>query len=158
MINGIIQTISFNAFRVKLANFVMMKKLLIFLMFFTVLSCKKDEGTIIWRVWYAVQLPPDHDLKITYNSDKYFDSGIRDTVYVHDSSYVQYLDGFWIGQHLQDDKEDGYYINVQIDSLTPYDGRLGVFVYANDTSLIDSVLYPYGTKEITLKGEIPLYF
>ena len=117
----------------------MMKKLLIFLMFFAVLSCKEDEGTIIWRVWYAVQLPPDHDLKITYNSDKYFDSGVRDTVFVHDSSYVQYLDGFWIGQRLQDDKKNGYYINVQIDSLTPYDGHLGVFVYANDTTLLDSV-------------------
>ena len=35
---------------------------------------------------------------------------------------------------------------------------LGVFVYANDTSLLDSVLYQYGTKEITLQGDIPLNF
>ena len=135
-----------------------MKKLLILLVVITLWGCTKNEGTVLWRVWYAVQLPPNHDLKITYNSDKYFDSGVHDTVYVHDSSYVQQLDGFWIGQHLQSNKDDGYYINVQIDSLTPYDGHLGVFVYANDTSLIDSVLYPYGTKEITLQGDIPLNF
>ena len=136
----------------------MMKKLLVLLTVITLLGCTKNDGTVIWRVWYAVQLPPNHDLKVTYNSDKYFDSGVRDTVFIHDSSYVQELDGFWIGQHLQKDKVDGYYINVQIDSLTPYDGHLGVFVYANDTSLIDSVLYPYGTKEITLQGDIPLNF
>lgn len=136
----------------------MMKKLLVLLTALTILGCTKNDGTVLWRVWYAVQLPPNHDLKITYNSDKYFDSGVRDTVFIHDSSYVQELDGFWIGQHLQDKKDDGYYINVQIDSLTPYDGHLGVFVYANDTSLIDSVLYPYGTKEITLQGDIPLNF
>jgi hypothetical protein len=123
-----------------------------------VFGCEKNEGTTLWRLWYAVQLPPNYDLKVTYNSDKYFDSDERDTVYIHDSSYVQYLDGFWIGQHLQDQKNDGYYVNVQIDSLTPYDGRLGVFVYANDTSLLDSVFYPYGTSQITLEGEIPENF
>ena len=121
-------------------------------------GCEKNEGTTLWRVWYAVQLPPNYDLKVTYNSDKYFDADERDTVYVHDSSYVQYLDGFWIGQQLQDHKNDGYYINVQIDSLTPYEGKLGVFVYANDTSLLDSILYPYGTNNLTLEGEIPANF
>ncbi len=135
-----------------------MKKLIGFLFIIALLGCQKDDGRIIWRVWYAVQLPPDHDLKITYNSDKFFDSGVYDTIVVHDSDYVQQLDGFWIGQRLQDDKENGYFINVQIDSLTPYDGRLGVFVYANDTSLLDSVYYPYGTESISLEGDIPENF
>ena len=135
-----------------------MKKTLFLLLAITLLGCEKNEGTDLWRIWYAVQLPPNYDLKITYNSDKYFDAGSRDTIYVHDSSYVQYLDGFWIGQHLQDHKDDQYYINVQIDSLTPYEGHLGVFVYANDTSLLDSILYPYGKNEITLQGDIPLNF
>ena len=135
-----------------------MKKLLFLFLAFIVYGCAENEGTVLWRVWYAVQLPPDYDLKVTYNSDKYFDSGYRDTVFVHDTSYVQYLEGFWIGQHLQSNKNDGYYINVQIDSLTPYEGYLGVYVYANDTSLLDSVLYPYGTDEIILQGDIPLNF
>ena len=135
-----------------------MKKTLFLLLAITLLGCEKNEGTDLWRIWYAVQLPPNYDLKITYNSDKYFDAGSRETIYVHDSSYVQYLDGFWIGQHLQDHKDDQYYINVQIDSLTPYEGHLGVFVYANDTSLLDSILYPYGKNEITLQGDIPLNF
>ena len=135
-----------------------MKKLLFLSVLVAFVSCNKNEGANLWRVWYAVQVPPNYDLKITYNSDKYFDSGIRDTVYVHDSSYVQQLDGFWIGQRLQEDKENGYYINIQIDSLTPYEGNLGVFVYANDTNLIDSILFPYGRKEITLKGNIPVNF
>tara|TARA_Y100000589_G_scaffold227245_1_gene214725 strand:+ start:374 stop:781 length:408 start_codon:yes stop_codon:yes gene_type:complete len=135
-----------------------MKKTLFLLFLITMFGCEENEGSDIWRVWYAVQLPPIYDLKITYNSDKYFDSNQRDTIFVHDTSYVQFLDGFWVGQHLQDHKDDGYYINVKIDSLIPYEGHLGVFVYVNDTSLIDSVLYTYGTKEITLQGDIPLNF
>ena len=147
-----------DCFQSILVNLGTMKKTLFILLIIIVFGCEKNEGTTLWRLWYAVQLPPNYDLKVTYNSDKYFDSDERDTVYVHDSSYVQYLDGFWIGQHLQDHKNDGYYVNVQIDSLTPYDGRLGVFVYANDTSLLDSVFYPYGTSQITLEGEIPENF
>lgn len=135
-----------------------MKKLLFLVFTLIVLGCTNNNGTVLWRVWYAVQVPPNYDLKITYNSDKFFDSGVHDTIYVHDSSYVQQLDGFWIGQRLQENKEHGYYINIKIDSLTPYDGHLGVFVYANDTSLLDSVLYPYGRKEITLQGDIPINF
>ena len=141
-----------------MANLEVMKKLLVLLIIFTFFGCTKNDGSVLWRVWYAVQLTPNYDLKVTYNSDKYFDSGVRDTVFIHDSSYVQQLDGFWIGQHLQDKKDNGYYINVKIDSLNSYDGHLGVYVYANDTSLIDSFLYPYGTKEITLQGKIPLNF
>ena len=141
-----------------MVNLESMKKTFFLLFLITVFGCEENEGSDLWRVWYAVQLPPTHDLKITYNSDKYFDSNQRDTIFIHDTSYVQYLDGFWVGQHLQDHRDDGYYINVQIDSLTPYDGHLGVFVYVNDTSLIDSVLYPYGTNEITLQGDLPLNF
>ncbi len=147
-----------DCFQSILVNLGIMKKTLFILLIIIVFGCEKNEGTNLWRLWYAVQLPPNYDLKVTYNSDKYFDSDERDTVYVNDSSYVQYLDGFWIGQHLQDHKNDGYYVNVQIDSLTPYDGKLGVFVYANDTSLLDSVFYPYGTSQITLEGAIPENF
>ena len=123
-----------------------------------VTSCNNSEGTNLWRIWYAVQVTPHYDLKIMYNSDKYFDSLLRDTILVHDSSYVQQLEGFWIGQRLQEDRDRGYYINIQVDSLTPYEGKLGVFIYANDTNLLDSFLYPYGTKEIILQGDIPLNF
>ena len=135
-----------------------MKKSLILLTVIIVLGCSKNEGTPIWRIWYAVQVTPNYDLSITYNSDKYFDSGKRDSVFVNDTSYSQQLAGFWVGQRLQDNKDDGYYINVQLNQLDQYEGRLGVFVYVNDTNLIDSVLYPYGTSEITLQGEIPITF
>ncbi|MFT4900212.1 MAG: hypothetical protein ACI9U0_002013 [Flavobacteriales bacterium] len=135
-----------------------MKKILILLLVIVVLGCSKNEGTPIWRIWYAVQVTPNYDLSITYNSDKYFDSGKRDSVFVNDTSYSQQLDGFWVGQRLQDNKDDGYYINVQLNELDEYEGYLGVFVYVNDTNLIDSVLYPYGTSEITLQGEIPVIF
>ena len=135
-----------------------MKKILILLLVIVVLGCSKNEGTPIWRIWYAVQVTPNYDLSITYNSDKYFDSGKRDSVFVNDTSYSQQLDGFWVGQRLQDNKDDGYYINVQLNELDEYEGYLGVFAYVNDTNLIDSVLYPYGTSEITLQGEIPVIF
>lgn len=135
-----------------------MKQFLLLAAALVLLGCSDDEGTPIWRVWYAVQVTPDYDLKINYNSDKYFDSGERDTIVVHDSSYVQSLSGFWVGQRLQENKNDDYFINVQVDSLTPFTGKLGVFVYVNDTSLIDSVFYDYGTKEIQLEGAIPQFF
>ena len=135
-----------------------MKKILILLLVIVVLGCSKNEGTPIWRIWYAVQVTPNYDLSITYNSDKYFDSGKRDSVFVNDTSYSEQLDGFWVGQRLQDNKDDGYYINVQLNELDEYEGHLGVFTYVNDTNLIDSVLYPYGTSEITLQGEIPVIF
>ena len=135
-----------------------MKKILILLLAIVVLGCSKNEGTPIWRIWYAVQVTPNYDLSITYNSDKYFDSGKRDSVFVNDSSYSEQLEGFWVGQRLQENKDEGYYINVQLNELDEYEGHLGVFIYVNDTNLIDSVLYPYGTSEITLQGEIPVIF
>lgn len=135
-----------------------MKQFFIGLTVLFLLGCSDDDGTPIWRVWYAVQVTPDYDLKINYNSDKFFDSGIRDTILVHDSSYVQSLSGFWVGQRLQDTKDDDYFINVQIDSLTPFTGKLGVFVYVNDTNLIDSVFYNYGTTNVELQGAIPQFF
>ena len=141
-----------------MVNLEIMRNLSFLIVLIGIASCNNNEGTLLWRVWYAVQVPPNYDFKITYNSDKYFDSGTRDTVFVHDSSYVQQLEGFWIGQRLQENKEEGYYVDIQVDSLTPYDGELGVFVYANDTNLLDSFLYPYGTKEIRLQGDIPLNF
>ena len=62
-----------------------MKKLLFLVLTLTLLGCTNNNGTVLWRVWYAVQVPPNYDLKITYNSDKFFDSGMHDTIYVHDS-------------------------------------------------------------------------
>jgi hypothetical protein len=135
-----------------------MKKILILLLTIVFLGCSKNEGTPIWRIWYAVQVTPNYDLSIIYNSDNYFDSGKRDSVFVNDTSYNQQLDGFWVGQRLQTNKDDGYYINVQINELDEYEGHLGVFVYVNDTNLIDSVLYSHGTSEITIQGEIPVIF
>lgn len=135
-----------------------MKKILILLLPIVFLGCSKNEGTPIWRIWYAVQVTPNYDLSIIYNSDNYFDSGKRDSVFVNDTSYNQQLDGFWVGQRLQTNKDDGYYINVQINELDEYEGHLGVFVYVNDTNLIDSVLYSHGTSEITIQGEIPVIF
>lgn len=136
-----------------------MKKLVLSLIVFIALNgCQSSEGTPIWRVWYAVQLPPDYDVDILYHSDKYFDTGILDTVHVYDSTYVQQLNGFWVGQHLQSDKSDNYYIKAIFNELTPYEGRLGVFVYVNDTNLIDSLYFPFGTESIELTGEIPKVF
>ena len=135
-----------------------MKKLLFLLSLIFLLACAKDEGTPIWRVWYAVEVTPNYDIDVSYFSDKYHANGILETINVHDSSYVQQLDGFWVGQHLQDNKESGYYINVKINALNLYDGKLGVYVYVNDTSLIDSAFFPVGITDITLQGDIPKLF
>jgi hypothetical protein len=135
-----------------------MKKLLCLLSLILFLGCAKDEGTPIWRVWYAVELTPNYDIDIQYYSDKYHATGILETINVHDSSYVQQLDGFWVGQHFQNDKETGYFIDLNIKGINSYNGKLGVYVYANDTSLIDSAFFPFGTTNITLQGDIPKLF
>tara|TARA_X000000368_G_C22866954_1_gene639108 strand:- start:257 stop:667 length:411 start_codon:yes stop_codon:yes gene_type:complete len=135
-----------------------MKKALFYLFFVFILSCTEDKGTPIWRVWYAVELTPNYDVDISYFSDKYHATGVLESINIHDSSYVQQLDGFWIGQHFQDSKETGYYIDINIKALNSYNGKLGVYVYANDTSLLDSAFFPFGTTNITLQGEIPKLF
>tara|TARA_B100000795_G_scaffold105368_2_gene77745 strand:- start:2552 stop:2968 length:417 start_codon:yes stop_codon:yes gene_type:complete len=137
-----------------------MKKVLVFLSLILILffGCAEDTGTPIWRVWYAVEVTPNYDLDIRYFSDKYHDTKILETINIQDSSYVQQLDGFWVGQHFQSDKETGYFIDVDIKGINQYNGRLSVFVYANDTSLLDSISYPFGTTNITLQGNIPKTF
>jgi hypothetical protein len=137
-----------------------MKKVLVFLSLILILffGCTEDIGTPIWRVWYAVEVTPNHDLDIRYFSDKYHDTKILETINIKDSSYVQQLDGFWVGQHFQSDKEIGYFIDIDIKGINQYNGRLSVFVYANDTSLLDSISYPFGTTNITLQGNIPKTF
>lgn len=135
-----------------------MKKLVAFLLLFTAFGCSEDEGTPIWRIWYAVQVIPNFDLDIEYYSDKYHDTGVLETFNVHDSSYVQELDGFWVGQHLQNDRETGYYININVKGINAYNGNLNVLVYANDTNLIDSTSFPFGTSSVTLQGAIPKNF
>lgn len=135
-----------------------MKKLGLILLVVTFLGCSEDEGRSIWRVWYAVQVTPNYDIDITYNSDKFFATGQYDTINITQDTYEQQLDGFWIGQRLQKDKKDDYFINVKVNSSDAFTGKIGVYVYVNDTSLIDSVLYPYGTDEVTLMGTIPKNF
>lgn len=135
-----------------------MKKVLFLLCLVSILGCQEDEGTPIWRIWYAVQVTPNYDMDIQYFSDQYHDTGVLNTIHVHDSSYNQQLDGYWVGQHLQNDKSTGYYINVDMKAMNSFSGQLGVFIYANDTNLIDSTFYSFGTTNITLQGDIPKTF
>lgn len=135
-----------------------MKKVLFLFLSILLFGCAEDEGTPIWRIWYAVQVTPNYDLDIQYFSDKYHDTGKLEKQSVHDSSYVQQLAGYWVGQHLQSDRESGYYINVDIKGLNEFQGKLGVFVYVNDTNLIDSVFYSFGETKVVLQGDIPKVF
>lgn len=128
-------------------------------LFVTVISfsgCKEETGTPLTKVWYAIQLTPDYDFQVSYFSDKYFDTGVLDTFYINDSSHTPTgNNNLWVAERITNDKSEGYFIRADFNEWTPFEGRLGLFVYANDTNLLDSVYFDYETESIELSGEIP---
>jgi hypothetical protein len=119
-------------------------------------SCKEETGTPITRVWYAIQVTPDYDFDVVYFSDKYFDTGTLDTIHINDSTHTpQGNNNLWIAERLTTDKSEGYFIKARFNEWTPYEGKLGMFVYANDTNLLDSVFFDFETREVELSGSIP---
>ena len=119
-------------------------------------SCKEETGTPITKIWYAIQVTPDYDFDVVYFSDKYFDTGDLDTLHINDSTHTpQGNNNLWIAERLTNDKSEGYFIRAQFNEWTPYEGKLGMFVYANDTNLLDSVFFDYETREVQLSGDIP---
>lgn len=125
----------------------------------TVISCKKqDTGTVISKVWYAVELSDKYDLEIVYYSDKYFDTGILDTIKITDSTYTS-TTGFWKAERFQTDREGGYYFWMKVNSVPVEMDSLNIFIFANDSSMLDSTMYfNKQNSVIELQGEIPKIF
>lgn len=136
-----------------------MIKNLFFIVLFITSSCQKEEsGTVISKVWYAVELGDKYDLEIVYYSDKYFDTGQLDTINITDSTYAS-TKGFWKAERFQTDREGGYYFWMKVNSSLVEMDSLNIFIFANDSSMLDSTMY--FNKEnsmIELQGEIPKIF
>ena len=133
-----------------------MKFIISSLLLFLVFSCQKeDSGSVISKIWYAVELGDNYDLEIVYYSDKYFDTGKLETIEVNSTTYSSNT-GFWKVERFQTDRVGGYYFSMKVNSLADSIEQRKIYIFANDSSLLDSAVYlnqPDFTIEI--QGEIP---
>lgn len=122
-------------------------------------SCNDDEeGTPLSSLKYRLYLPESYDINIQYYSDQYFASKELKSFNLNSVSYTPPNEGYWEGKHLQNDKETGYYINVNFNQLASFSGDLKLYIYANDSIVIDSVSYNASSSAILLEGQIPVTF
>ena len=136
----------------------MIKKHVLYFIFLLLFACTDDSGTPISSIKYQLALPSTYNFEIKYFSDKYFDTKTLNSFNISDSTYTPNIAGFWEGKRIQNDKGNGYFINVKINQSNPFEGELKLYVYVNDTVLIDSASYTKESTEINLEGEIPKSF
>ena len=136
----------------------MLKKHALYFIFLLLFACTDDSGTPISNLKYQLALPSTYNFEIKYYSDKYFDTKTLNSFTISDSTYTPSTEGFWEGKRIQSDKVNGYFINVKINQSNPFEGELKLYVYVNDTVLIDSASYTKESTEINLEGEIPKSF
>ncbi len=140
------------------------------LLSFTI-SCEKNTGTDIYKVWYLLEVPAKFDVKINYNSDKYAAMGTMDTIHYTDTTYSPYTASLsensskikvWVGNHAQRNHSLPYFIEAQFSSYTQFDNTAGkkyvMMVFANDTTLLDSIQFTPTFGKVKLSGDIPKNF
>ncbi len=143
----------------------------VFLLFTLSSSCEKNEGSFIYKVWYLLEVPAKFDANITYYSDKYAATGKLETIHITDTTYSPFQAtlsensgkiNVWVASHLQSDRKLPYYIEAQFNDSTKFvtagNKKYVLMVFANDTSLIDSVQFTPTFNKLTLTGNIPLEF
>ncbi|MCX6180916.1 MAG: hypothetical protein NT150_03165 [Bacteroidetes bacterium] len=131
-------------------------------------SCEKNEGSSIYKVWYLLELPKKFDANITYYSDKYAATGKLETIHITDTTYSPFQAtlsenagkiNVWFASHLQKDRSLPYSIEAQFNDSTKFDftgnKKYVMMVFANDTTLIDSVQFKPTFNKIKLEGKIP---
>ncbi len=137
----------------------MLKKITFYTLLLLLIACNKDDSdTPISNIKYRLYLPENYNMDIQYYSDKYFDKGTLETFTIDNDSYTPPIEGIWEGKRLQKDKETGYFIQVNINQVNSFSDELKLFVYVNDSIVIDSAIYTNTSKEIKLEGEIPKIF
>jgi hypothetical protein len=113
---------------------------------FTLAACKKDEFVPV-KVLYAARAADSSLLRITYNSDYYYDSGIRKPVEFRSEG------GYWLASHIAYGPED-YYIKVEyLDSIGP-ETDFRVYVVFNDTLFVDSSVTAHSLPVVELSGPV----
>ncbi|GEM_PF-3430428 len=109
-------------------------------------SCKKDEFSPV-KITYIVQTADSSTVRIIYNSDFYFDSGIRKPV-----DYVS-NGGFWAAHHIAAKPEE-YFIRVEYLDSVIAETDYQVKVIFNDTVTVDSVFYEFAFPVVELRGDV----
>jgi len=109
-------------------------------------SCKKDKFDPI-RITYAAKAADSSLLRITYNSDYYYDSGL------HKPVDHLCLGGYWLASHTANEPEE-YYIRVEyVDSVGP-ETDYRVYVVFNDTLYVDSAVFSHSVPVVELSGPV----
>lgn len=124
-----------------------MLKIFIFL-FIVLLSsgCKKDNFNPV-KVTYKVKAADSSLLRITYNSDYYYDSGNR-TIISHLSN-----GNTWTASHIANKPEE-YYIKAEYISSVNPEKDFRVMVILADTLGIDSLISDTIVHTVELTGSI----
>ena len=133
-----------------------MKRILFILFFIPLLfSCDKDATVPQTKLTYVIDDINGNELGVSYYSDYYEASGILKEISINDTS-VSFLINYWEADRRYVEKDDTYYIKVEYKKY--YNPALKIqkiYVYANDTSLIDSFEGTATNNIVELQGTVP---
>ena len=118
-------------------------------------SCNKQNISTV-NIRYEVDMYDVDSVAITIYSDYYWNSGVTQTINPLDGQGHSYtLTNRWTAARTSPVENEAYYIKVDYFSFTSATPSIGVFVYRNDTSLIDSFIQTGDTNSIILSGNLP---
>lgn len=138
----------------------MFKSFLILLICFALFACNNEYSpSPLNKIWYSVQVPNnDFKLEITYYSDLYYASNTLDTLTVQQNN-PNINQKFWKSIRIPEEQRDeSYFIHIQAQELPDTLLNYSIYVFANDSVLLDSSAYHYNEREKTLSGNIPKFF
>jgi YbbR domain-containing protein len=116
--------------------------LLVFLSLLT--TCKKDNFRPV-NVSYRVTITDSNTVRITYNSDYYYATGIRKPIEFTSTGLS------WQASHLAT-REEEYFISVEYIHERKPETHYKVKVIFNDTLVVDSAFYTHAVPKVELRG------
>ncbi|MBL7929759.1 MAG: hypothetical protein JNL47_09870 [Bacteroidia bacterium] len=109
-------------------------------------ACKKDDFRPV-NITYLVTVTDSNTVRITYNSDYYYASGIRKGIEFTSEGIS------WNASHLAT-KEEEYYIKVEyLKELKP-EINYKIRVVFNDTLVVDSAVFTNAIPLVELSGTV----
>jgi hypothetical protein len=109
-------------------------------------ACKKDAFRPV-NVTYLVTVTDSNTVRITYNSDYFYASGIRKPVEFTSEGIS------WNASHLAS-KEEEYYIKVEYMNERKPEINYKVRVVFNDTLVVDSAVFTNAVPVVELSGMV----
>lgn len=126
-------------------NCISLKSLLLIILFsFLLAACKKDDFRPV-NVTYIVTVTDSNTVRITYNSDYYYATGIRKAIDFTSEGIS------WNASHLAS-KEEEYYIKVEYLNERKPEMNYQVRVVFNDTLVVDSAVFTHSVPVVELSG------